>query len=101
MTKRFGATLQLIPDTLKRRVTSKSMKISDKFATAIHQTLLIPSLLHRIQQLSYIVKWTLNDSEELETIDAQFTQILLEAESKCAVPTENHWSIDLQNKYLT
>jgi hypothetical protein len=97
----FGATLPSIPEIVPRKVTSKSMKIATKFASNISTTNLIPELFKQLHNISQIKHWISNHSRELDLIDSQFTRILLEAESKCAVPTDTQWSSKLQNKFLT
>jgi hypothetical protein len=97
----FGATLQSIPETVPRKVTSKSMKIATKFALHLSKINLIPELLQQLQDISHTTHWTANHSRSIDLIDFKFTTIFLEAESKCAVPTDTQWSSDLHNKFLT
>jgi hypothetical protein len=90
-----------MPDNVPRKVTSKSMKIAIKFADNIGKSNLMPDLLLQLQALSQIQHWTPSQSSDLDLIDSQFTSTLLDAESKCAVPTDTHWSSELHNKFLT
>jgi hypothetical protein len=77
------------------------MKIATKFASNINTTNLIPELIQRLHDISQIKHWTSNHSQEIDLIDSKFTSILLESESKCAVPTDTHWSSKLQTKFIT
>jgi hypothetical protein len=97
----FGATLQSIPDNVPRKVASKLTKIAIKFAYNIGKSNLIPDLLLQLQAISQIQHWTSIQSSDLDLIDSQFTSILLEAEFKCAVPTDTHWKSELRNKFIT
>lgn len=76
------------------------MKIANKFAHNISKTHLIQDFHPEILDLSKVAQWP-NHSGELDLIYTQFTSNLLEVDTKCTVPTDNHWSFDLKNRFST
>jgi hypothetical protein len=61
---------------------------------------LIPDLLNQLTTLSKIDIWSPEDHRSADSIDAQFTQLLIQAEALCSVPTNNYWNVKLNNKYF-
>jgi hypothetical protein len=59
-----------------------------------YKTWLIPQL----QNLSYTNEWNTSHYRSLKSIDKNFTEILLQAETKSSVPTNDHWNSDLHHK---
>jgi hypothetical protein len=96
----FGASLNSIPATIPRKVTSKSFKITNKFVSTIRNTDHIPGLLQQIKKIEQTTTWINSEHHQLESIDTMFTNILLQAEQKCLIPTNNHWTSELHEKYL-
>lgn len=88
----FGATLETVPPPVNRIISSKSLKHVEKFIEAIAKTNKIEKLLTTIQKLQETENWTNQEHRELESIDIQFTEILLQSEAACAPPSEYPWS---------
>jgi hypothetical protein len=94
----FGATLETIPPPTRRVLTSKSKKSIEKFIENIQSTNKIDDLLHKLKELSNTTEWTTDHHQALEEVDTTFTDVLLQAESKCATPVDFPWSPTIQTK---
>jgi hypothetical protein len=94
----LGATLHDIPKPVPRKVTSKSKKIINTFVTNIHNSNQTPNILHQLLLLQKIDQWTSKEYSTLETLDQQFTSVLLNSEKLSSIPTTNHWSPELHTK---
>lgn len=96
----FGATTHSLLPSVPRKLTSTSHTLVKKFLTLLQETHALPPLLNRITTLANNSTWQQLDHDALESIDQEFTSILLKAESQCAVPTAYPWSLELHNASL-
>jgi hypothetical protein len=96
----FGATLETIPLPIRRTITSKSKKQILKFIDTIHKTNVVDTLLTNLTNLQECATWTQLQHQQLEDIDVEFTKLLLDAESKCAIPTDFPWSPTLHQAFV-
>jgi hypothetical protein len=96
----FGATIHTIPESIPRRVTSKSKKLCNKFVKLLYESEQIPPLFGRIQLLNNVQHWNTSHHKLFDQIDIEFTKILLLSEHKCAVPINHPWNTELHQKYL-
>jgi hypothetical protein len=94
----FGASLETIPPPTRRLISSKSKKAIDKFIEHIGKSNKIDGLLQQLNKLSQTTEWTIHQHNELETVDNIFTDLLLQAEAKCAIPVDIPWSPAIQLK---
>jgi hypothetical protein len=58
----------------------------------------IPDLLNQLTTLSKIEIWSPEDHRSADNLDAQFTQLLIQAEA--SVPINNYWNVKLHNKHF-
>jgi hypothetical protein len=86
--------------TIPRNLSSKHKKQVDKFIQALDKGKQIPILLQRIKELQNNENWTQSEHDKLETIDKEFTAVLLKAEQKCAKPHNAPWHPALHQSYL-
>jgi hypothetical protein len=94
----FGASLETIPPPIRRVLSSKSKKSIEKFFQHIEKSNKIDDLLGKLTSPSQTTAWTIHQHNELETVDTTFTDVLLQAEAKCATPVDFPWSPTIQMK---
>jgi hypothetical protein len=96
----FGASTETIPPRIHRSLTSKSKKQITKFIVEIDKHNLVNKLLSELRDLEQTTQWTLGHHNDLEQIDITFTEMLLQSESKCTIPSDYPWSPTLHKASL-
>jgi hypothetical protein len=94
----FGATLNTLLPPVTRTITSKSNQMIKKFLQAIKKQDVVHQMLLDLVELKKRDKWNQHHHIQLETIDQNFTKLLLTAEKQCAIPIEYPWSPQLDQK---
>jgi hypothetical protein len=69
-----------------------------KFLQAIEKQDVVHQMLLDLVELKKRDKWNQHHHIQLETIDQNFTKLLLTAEKQCAIPIEYPWSPQLDQK---
>jgi hypothetical protein len=96
----FGASLHTPLPTPPKRLSSLSRPMIQKFINKLEQTNSLPHLLEQLNELNSINTWTDQQHSLLESIDNQFTKILLTAEEESAMPINYPWSPELDKASL-
>jgi hypothetical protein len=97
----FGASTPTLMPKLPKRITSLSKTMISNFIKKLEQTNQINQLLTTLNDLSLNNNWTDNEHKILETIDVQFTNLLLSAEAEIAIiPVQYPWSPELHQTSL-
>jgi hypothetical protein len=91
----FGASTHSLLPKQPKRITSLSNTVVQKYINKLEQFNELPQLLNELNAIDVIQQWTQQEHTILEEIDTKFTNLLLQAESECAIPTQHPWSPEL------
>jgi hypothetical protein len=96
----FNGDPQHIENPMKRNLQSTNRTQTTKFLETLCKNKALPQLATQLFALNHTKSWTSDQHEQLEQIDREFTNALLQAESKCRQNESAPWSPALHEAYL-
>jgi hypothetical protein len=86
---------------ITRTLQSNNKQMARKFLSTLIKTKKLETLHHRIETLYHQEKWVHKDKRKLETIDQEFTKLLIQAEKKGNKSKNTPWTSAIHQADLT